>query len=97
MTVLFEMDVRVGGDPRRFVEFAALCDELAKLNHAACPDMDWAGVEQLCLTLFRLNGADLQSVAALGLVHLETSTQLENFHQCLSQYTVQRRISLVRI
>ncbi|WP_460123203.1 OmpA family protein [Pseudomonas sp. S2_C03] len=67
MTVLFEMDVRVGGDPRRFVEFAALCDELAKLNHAACPDMDWAAVEQLCLTLFRLNGADLQSVAALTL------------------------------
>lgn len=45
----------------------ALRDELAKLSHPACPDVDWARVEQLCLALFRQNGADLQSAAAFTL------------------------------
>ena len=63
MTSLFEMRIRVGGDPRAFAEFAALRDELAKLNHPACPDVDWAHVEALCLALFHKNGADLQTVA----------------------------------
>ncbi|WP_137806954.1 OmpA family protein [Pseudomonas sp. G(2018)] len=67
MTALFEMRVRVGGDPQGFGEFVALGDELAKLNHPACPDVDWARVEQLCLVLFQLNGADLQSAAAFTL------------------------------
>lgn len=67
MTALFEMCIRVGGDPRDFSEFAALREELAKLNHPACPDVDWARVEQLCLTLFQKNGADLQSAAAFAL------------------------------
>ncbi|MFJ3368135.1 type VI secretion system ImpA family N-terminal domain-containing protein [Pseudomonas sp. NPDC086251] len=38
-------------------------DELAKLSHPACPDVDWAKVEQLCLTLFHHNGAELQTAA----------------------------------
>lgn len=63
MTALFEMRIRVGGDPRNFSEFVALCDELAKLNHSACPDVDWAKVEHLCLTLFEKNGAEVQTVA----------------------------------
>lgn len=63
MTSLFEMRIRVGGDPRAFAECAALRDELAKLNHPACPDVDWAHVEALCLALFHKNGADLQTVA----------------------------------
>ncbi|VVQ17327.1 hypothetical protein PS938_04403 [Pseudomonas fluorescens] len=63
MTALFEMRIRVGGDPRGFGEFTALRDELAKLSHPACPDVDWAKVEQLCLTLFHNNGAELQTVA----------------------------------
>lgn len=64
MTALFEMRIRVGGDPRDYSEFTALRDELAKLSHPACPDVDWAKVEQLCLTLFHNNGAELQTVAA---------------------------------
>lgn len=64
MTALFEMRIRVGGDPRSFGEFTALRDELAKLSHPACPDVDWAKVEQLCLTLFHNNGAELQTAAA---------------------------------
>lgn len=67
MTALFEMRIRVGGDPRNFSEFEALREELAKLNHPACPDVDWGKVEQLCLTLFQVNGADLQSAAAFAL------------------------------
>lgn len=67
MTALFEMRVRVGDDPRHFSEFVALREELAKLNHPACPDVDWGRVEQLCLALFQHNGADLQSAAAFTL------------------------------
>ncbi|MEG0632631.1 OmpA family protein [Pseudomonas sp. WS 5412] len=67
MTALFEMRIRVGGDPRGFGEFTALRDELAKLSHPACPDIDWAQVEQLCLTLFHNNGADLQTAASFTL------------------------------
>ncbi|VVN65848.1 OmpA family protein [Pseudomonas fluorescens] len=67
MTALFEMRIRVGGDPRGFGEFMALRDELAKLSHPACPDVDWAKVEQLCLTLFQKNGAELQTVSSFAL------------------------------
>ena len=63
MTSLFEMRIRVGGDPRSFAEFTSVCDELAKLSHPACPDVDWAKVEALCLALFHKNGADLQTAA----------------------------------
>lgn len=61
MTALFEMRIRVGGDPRGFSEFTVVRDELAKLSHPACPDVDWAKVEQSCLALFQHNGADLQT------------------------------------
>ncbi len=67
MTALFEMRIRVGGDPRGFGEFTALRDELAKLSHPACPDVDWAKVEHLCLTLFHNNGAELQTAASFAL------------------------------
>jgi type VI secretion system protein VasL len=67
MTGLFEMRIEVGGDPRDFAEYAALQAELTKLSHPACPDVDWYRVEQLCLTLFQRNGADLHSVAAFVL------------------------------
>lgn len=67
MTALFEMRIRVGDDPRGFGEFTALREELAKLSHPACPDVDWTRVEQLCLTLFHNNGADLQTAAAFTL------------------------------
>jgi len=67
MTALFEMRIRVGGDPRGYGEFTALRDELAKLGHPAWPDIDWAKVEQLCLTLFHNNGAELQTAASFVL------------------------------
>ncbi|MFP3518673.1 OmpA family protein [Pseudomonas sp. SIMBA_077] len=67
MSPLFEMRIRVGGDPRTFPEFTALRDELGKLSHPACPDVDWAQVEALCLALFHKNGADLQTVAFFAL------------------------------
>ncbi|MCJ8207144.1 OmpA family protein [Pseudomonas sp. RGM2987] len=63
MTVWLEMHIRVGGDPRHHEEFSALWDELAKLGHPACPDVDWNKVEQLCLILLRQNGAELQTVS----------------------------------
>ncbi|MHC8305785.1 OmpA family protein [Pseudomonas sp. PB3P13] len=61
MTALYEMRIRVGGDPRGFGEFTALREEMAKLNHPACPDVDWGKVEQLCLALFQQNGAELHT------------------------------------
>ncbi|MGC6373059.1 OmpA family protein [Pseudomonas sp. K2I15] len=67
MTALFEMLIRVGGDPRGFGEFTVLRDELTKLSHPACPDVDWVKVEQLCLTLFQNNGAELQTAASFAL------------------------------
>ncbi|MHC6225430.1 OmpA family protein [Pseudomonas sp. X10] len=67
MTAVSDMHVRVGGDPRGFSEFLVLRDELSKLNHPACPDVDWPKAEQLCLVLFHKNGADLQTAAAFTL------------------------------
>ncbi|WP_339481980.1 MULTISPECIES: OmpA family protein [unclassified Pseudomonas] len=67
MSALFEMHVRIGADPRGYAEFAALRDELAKLGHPACPDVDWQKVEQLCLVLLQLNGVELQTVSFYAL------------------------------
>jgi type VI secretion system protein VasL len=67
MSALFEVHVRLGGDPRGYAEFVALRGELAKLGHSACPDVDWQKVEQLCLVLLQLNGAELQTVSFYAL------------------------------
>lgn len=67
MTALFEMRVRLGGDPGNFDEFKVLHGELAKLTHPACPDVDWAKVEGLSLRLFELNGIELQTAVAFVL------------------------------
>ncbi|CAK9889267.1 MULTISPECIES: OmpA family protein [Pseudomonas] len=67
MTALFEMRVRLGGDPHGFDGFKVLHDELVKLNHPACPDVDWVKVEALCLRLFEQNGAELQTAASFAL------------------------------
>ncbi|MFJ3485144.1 OmpA family protein [Pseudomonas sp. NPDC090202] len=67
MTVLFEMPIQLGGDPGEFSEFSALRAELGKMNHPACPDVDWAQVEVLCLALFRVNGAELQTAVCYAL------------------------------
>lgn len=63
----FDMPVRVGGDPHGFDEFMALRKALAKLGHPACPPVDWAEIESLCLTLFRKNGVELHGAAAFTL------------------------------
>lgn len=67
MSVFFEMHIRVGGDPSTCADFVALNEELTKLNHPACPDVDWDRVEQWCQALFEVNGADLQTAAAFAL------------------------------
>ncbi len=67
MTALFEMRVRLGGDAGNLDEFKLLHGELAKLNHPACPDVDWAKVEGLSLRLFELNGVELQTAVAFVL------------------------------
>jgi type VI secretion system protein VasL len=64
MTTLFEMRIRLGGNPGSFDEFNVLRGELAKLDHPACPDVDWAKVEALCLRLFERNGVELQTAVS---------------------------------
>lgn len=51
----------------RHGDLAALYEELAKLHHPACPDVDWRKVEQWCRELLRDNGSDLQIAAFLAL------------------------------
>lgn len=63
MSLQFEQHVKQGGDPRNFPDFAALKDELSKLHHPARPDINWQYAENLCLSLFRQNGVELQSAA----------------------------------
>ena len=67
MTALFEIKVSVGEDPRHLEAFKALREELDKLSHPACPDVNWGRVEQLCMSLFQNNGADLHSAVAYAL------------------------------
>lgn len=71
MTTLSEENLSLGGDPAGCGEFAALGAELAKLNHPACPDVDWLRVEHLCLMLFREHGMELQSAAAFALARAQ--------------------------
>lgn len=71
MTILTEEVLRLGGDPSQRAEFAPLGAELAKLNHPACPDVDWPRVEQLTIALFREHGMELQSTAAFVLAHAQ--------------------------
>ncbi|WP_449637197.1 VasL domain-containing protein [Pseudomonas sp.] len=63
--------ITLGGDPRSYTEFAALREEINKLQHPARPDVDWARVEQLCLTLFRQNGVDLQTAVDYALARMQ--------------------------
>lgn len=55
--------LQCGGDPRTLSSFASLRDELSKLTHPARPDINWPYAESLCLTLFKQNGAELQTLA----------------------------------
>lgn len=67
------LPVHAGQDPRAWSEYTQLRDELSKLTHPARPDVDWKIVEQLCVTLFRHNGTDLQTVAWFCCARLQRS------------------------
>lgn len=53
--------LKTGGDPRCFKEYAALRHEMQKLSHPARPDVNWRLASDLCLTLFEQNGVELQT------------------------------------
>lgn len=55
--------LKTGGDPRPLAGHRLLREELSKLSHPARPDVDWRKVEQLCLSLFEVNGVELQTTA----------------------------------
>lgn len=67
------LPVHAGQDPRAWSEYTQLRDELSKLTHPARPDVDWGRVEQLCVTLFRHNGTDLQTAAWFCCARLQRS------------------------
>lgn len=55
--------VKTGSDPRSLSDFIALREEMAKLTHPARPDVNWKQVESLSLSLFEINGVELQTGA----------------------------------
>lgn len=55
--------IKTGGNPRSFPDYAALRDELSKLTHPARPDVNWRDAERYCLALFEQNGVELQTAA----------------------------------
>ncbi|ENX4473367.1 VasL domain-containing protein [Enterobacter roggenkampii] len=67
------LPVHAGQDPRAWSEYTQARDELSKLTHPARPDVDWRKVEQLCMTLFRHNGTDLQTAAWLCCARIHRS------------------------
>ncbi|MDK1711602.1 type VI secretion system ImpA family N-terminal domain-containing protein, partial [Serratia marcescens] len=67
------LPLHAGQDPRAWTEYTQLRDELSKLTHPARPDVDWSRVEQLCVTLFRHNGTDLQTAAWFCCARLQRS------------------------
>jgi len=60
--------LKTGGDPRTFVNYAVLRDEMNKLTHPARPDVNWRHAETLCLSLFEHNGVELQTATWYTLV-----------------------------
>lgn len=55
--------VKTGSDPRTLPDFIALREEMAKLTHPARPDVNWQQAEALSLSLFEINGVELQTAA----------------------------------
>lgn len=62
---------RPGGDPSVCAEHQALHEELTKITHTACPNVNWNWVEYQSLRLFAQNGAELYSAAALALARTQ--------------------------
>ncbi|WP_039058489.1 VasL domain-containing protein [Enterobacter sp. Bisph1] len=54
-------NIKTGSDPRALADYAALREEVSKLSHPARPDISWLQVEKYCLSLFEINGVDLQT------------------------------------
>ncbi|HDC4499233.1 TPA: type VI secretion system ImpA family N-terminal domain-containing protein [Enterobacter kobei] len=63
MNDITQRKIKTGGDPRTLPDYAALRDEMSKLTHPARPDVNWRYAEKLCLSLFELNGVELQTAA----------------------------------
>lgn len=63
--------LKTGGDPRTLPDYAALRDELSKLTHPARPDVNWHYAEKCCLSLFELNGVELQTAVWYTLARTE--------------------------
>ena len=71
MTIQSEHHLQTGGDPRTLADYTRLHDEMSKLTHPARPDVDWLYAEKLCLSLFELNGIELQTAAWYTLVRTQ--------------------------
>ncbi len=71
MTTFPEHHLQTGGNTRKLAEYAALHDEMSKLTHPARPDVEWLYAEKLCLSLFELNGIELQAAARYALVRTQ--------------------------
>ncbi|MBS0878481.1 MULTISPECIES: VasL domain-containing protein [unclassified Tatumella] len=63
--------IKTGGDPRMLTDYISLRDELSKLTHPARPDVDWHYVEKRCLSLFEMNGVELQTAAWYTLARMQ--------------------------
>lgn len=72
MQVAQHREVKTGSDPRNLPDFTTLREEMGKLTHPARPDIDWRKVENLSLSLFEINGVELQTGAwyTLARIHL---------------------------
>lgn len=63
MNDITQREIKTGSDPRSLPNYAVLRDELGKLKHPARPDVNWNQVEALSLSLFEINGVELQTGA----------------------------------
>ncbi|AOM41985.1 VasL domain-containing protein [Xenorhabdus hominickii] len=63
--------IRAGGSPLNLPEFAVIRDEINKTSHPAQPEVNWALVESLSLTMFRTNGVDLQTAIYYTLARMQ--------------------------
>lgn len=56
-------EIHTGGDPRNYLEFSEIRNEINKINHPGAPEVDFKNIETLALELFSKNGIDLQTAA----------------------------------
>jgi type VI secretion system protein VasL len=87
--------VRTGGDPRSLSEFMTLRDEMSKLTHPARPDVNWQQVEALSLSLFEINGVELQTCAWYTLARTQLA-RVSGMNEGLTILTALLRMSGLR-